>query len=531
MDKDRYQPITSSREPNPLRPYHRPATIDLPTSSPAQAPHSLPRPRAPASTYSSSARDLLPELDLDFKASAGEAWTNTRRLFGALLYRYMSVLLAQPFDVARLVLQVSQPPSSVVDSAATGGRKRRVDPRRRPDGYQSNGSRSRRAPESYDTYQSDAVDEEIVEVTDEDDDDDEADNEMPDYFTSTAPSSRSRSPRKRQRTPPSISLSPTPTPRDRHAQDDNSSPQTHALNLKRPESLTHALAQLYNTSGAIGCWRASNTTFLYFILLRSTDSFLRSLLLALLGLPDIPGPADNGLGPALGVRGGLGFSGLDLADSPNPFGSLVVVGLSSCLTGLLLAPLDLVRTKLILTPLSQGPRGLLQNLKRLPSLLPSRETIVPTLLSSTIPQVFSAATPLLLRRNFRSRLSPDTTPALWSMAAFATCLVDLFIRLPLETLTRRAQVATLKRMQPDLPLIVQPGEYKGVWGTVYSILYLEGETKRAKDLKTGLVRMRRGQGVSGLIRGWRVGFWGLVGVWGAGALGPAEAPGGGRRRF
>lgn len=32
-------------------------------------------------------------------------------------------------------------------------------------------------------------------------------------------------------------------------------------------------------------------------------------------------------------------------------------------------------------------------------------------------------------------------------------------------------------------------------------------------------RIRKGQGVHGLWRGWRVGFWGLVGVWGAAALG------------
>jgi len=52
---------------------------------------------------------------------------------------------------------------------------------------------------------------------------------------------------------------------------------------------------------------------------------------------------------------------------------------------------------------------------------------------------------------------------------------------------------------------------------------MEGETK-TKDAK-GMVRMRRGQGAAGLIRGWRIGFWGLAGVWGAGALGPGEGKG------
>lgn len=39
-------------------------------------------------------------------------------------------------------------------------------------------------------------------------------------------------------------------------------------------------------------------------------------------------------------------------------------------------------------------------------------------------------------------------------------------------------------------------------------------------------REKKGQGVTGLWRGWRVGMWGLVGVWGASALGS-----GGRTEF
>lgn len=73
-----------------------------------------------------------------------------------------------------------------------------------------------------------------------------------------------------------------------------------------------------------------------------------------------------------------------------------------------------------------------------------------------------------------------------------------------------------------MPTIVTPGQYKGVWGTVYHILYVEGE--RSEKGRDGMIRIRKGQGVHGLVRGWRIGFWGLVGVWGAGALG-AEGKG------
>ncbi|KAK5113435.1 hypothetical protein LTR85_010863 [Meristemomyces frigidus] len=503
-----YQPISNSREPNPLRPYYVPPSVGpAPTSSPSQPAHaarSVPT-GAPSGSLSDTARDLLPDLDIG--SSANEAWQNTRTLFDALLYKYMSVLLAQPFDVAKIILQVSLPPST----AAVGAGARKPTPRRRP-AYEggSYGGASQRHSE----YEDDEETEATEETGDEESDD------MPDYFSSAAPqSSRSRSPRKRRRTPPSEELSPTPTPRHRREHDPE---QGYHLNLKRPDSVTHVMSAIYNTSGAVGLWRGTNCTFLYNVLLRTTDTFIRSLLLAILGLPEIIGPGPSGLGSALHVTGSMGLSGLDLSDSPNAMSSLVVVGLSSCLAGLLLSPLDLVRTRLVVTPTSHPPRGLVHNLRRLPSFLAPSSLWLPTALAHTLPQVFSAAMPLVLRRQLK--MTPDSTPGLWSLAAFGTCLADLFIRLPLETVERRAQVAALKHAEPLLPTVVELAPFRGVSGTVYSILYTEGEM-RAKDPRTGMVKIKKGQGVAGLARGWRVGFWGLVGVWGAGALGSGEGKG------
>jgi fusion and transport protein UGO1 len=126
--------------------------------------------------------------------------------------------------------------------------------------------------------------------------------------------------------------------------------------------------------------------------------------------------------------------------------------------------------------------------------------------------------PLFLRRQLL--LTPILTPTPWSIAAFATSLTELFIRLPLETLVRRAQVAELQKSQPLLPLIVDPAPYTGVASTVYNIIYAEGFT--TTKAANGVVRKRRGQGGAGLVRGWQMGFWGLIGVWGAGAMGPGD---------
>jgi mitochondrial fusion and transport protein UGO1 len=505
MDKDRFHPLSTSREPNPLRPYYVPPSIGPTAStSPSQPLHTA-RHSTPSSSFSTSARDLLPELDIDLKSTTSEAWQQTRSLVDTLVWRYSSILLAQPFDVAKTVLQVSLPPSQ---QELAPSRKRRTSPKRAYSNGHVRGDRS-----SYGTYDDRYSDEEM----DEGDQSDQSDD-MPDYFTSTAP--RSRSPRKRRRTPPSTELSPspTPTPKDRREHDPG---EEDKLRLKKSDSVTHAISALYNTSGAVGLWRATNCTFIYSILLRTTDSFVRSLLLAIVGLPDIVGPDAGGLGPGLTVAGSAGFSGLDLSESPNPLGSLVIVGLASCITGLLLAPLDLVRTRLIVTPTSHPPRGLVQNLRQLPSLLAPSTLWLPTALYHAIPQTFSAASPLILRRQLR--ITPETTPSLWSLAAFTTSVTELFVRLPLETILRRAQVSSLKHAEPEAPTIVETAPYIGVWATVYSILYTEGETS-SKDAR-GMIRIRRGQGASGLVRGWRIGFWGVVGVWGFGALGPGEGKG------
>ena len=507
MDRNDRFPM-ASREPNPLRPYYIPPSIGpapgaVPNNASAPTP-TMPRAARPSASYQSNATDLLPDLDLDFRSSAGEAWTNTRALLDTLAWRYASCLMAQPFDVAKTILQVSLPPSVVTASTP---RKRKTSSRQ----SSRRGEGSRRRDRGYDSFSE--TDEELEGNSQASDDDD-----VPNYFTSNAP--RSRSPRKRRRTPPSMSPSPDPTPTpSRNSRSRRDDPEAeYKLMLKRGDSVMHAISVLYETSGAVGLWRATNCTFLYSILLRTTDSFLRSLLLALFGLPDLVGPENGGMTPGIASSAGAGISGLDLTDSPSPIASLVVVGLASCLSGLLLSPLDLVRTRLIVSPASHPPRGVLSNLKRLPSLILPSKLWLPTALYHSLPQLFSTSMPQILRRQFH--IAPETAPTLWSVASFSSSLSELFLRLPLETIVRRSQVNYLKDSSKDLPLIVEPAPYLGIGGTVYSILYAEGETK-TKDAK-GMIRIRKGQGSAGLIRGWRVGFWGLVGVWGAGSLGPAN---------
>lgn len=108
--------------------------------------------------------------------------------------------------------------------------------------------------------------------------------------------------------------------------------------------------------------------------------------------------------------------------------------------------------------------------------------------------------------------------------------MELFIKLPLETVLRRGQISILSSPhytpQGTLDTIVDVGPYRGVVGTMWCIVREEGETK-AIAAKSGKAKApTKGQGVEGLWRGWRVGMWGLVGVWGAATMGGLGGSGG-----
>lgn len=129
---------TSRDAPNPLRPYYIPPSIgpahDVPQNHTAPAPAASYSSRSPKPSFGSQARDILSDLDYDSylpddsPTLAGHA----KRLIDQALWNYTSVLLAQPFEVAKTILQVHQA-SGQVPGLITA-----VDePRARPSSYAS----------------------------------------------------------------------------------------------------------------------------------------------------------------------------------------------------------------------------------------------------------------------------------------------------------------------------------------------------------------------------------------------------------
>ncbi|TVY81103.1 Mitochondrial fusion and transport protein ugo1 [Lachnellula suecica] len=476
---------TSRDVPNPLRPYYRPPSIGIPQDTPgttSSGTHGLGPKNGSAASYASSARDMFDYSDYlsDAPPSSVEA---VKKTLDDWVYKYFSILLAQPFDVAKTILQVRR--QGVADGAIPAEEIRASNYR----------------DSAYSDYPSD-----------------DSDPDEPAYFTSSAPNAHSYSPSRSRRRRAS-EREPSPA-----AQGIQIPP--HQLSLKRVDSIMEVISQEWNKEGAWGVWKASNATFVYSLLLQTIEQWSRGLFSAAFNVPEAA------------VTSGLNVSA-ELVDSPYPWASLAVAVAAAVSAGLILAPLDLIRTKLILTPLNSTKRSLSHNLRHLPSYICPTSLMAPTILHSLITPTINHSTPLLLRS--RLGIDPVLTPTTYSISKFLSQTTELFLKLPLETVLRRGQMAVLASPtyhaegRKHFETVVEIGPYHGVVGTMWSIVREEGTSSSHESAagpggiraaKKGKKAETKGQGVQGLWRGWRVGMWGLAGMWCAKSLGGSGGNGG-----
>jgi fusion and transport protein UGO1 len=309
---------------NPLRPYYIPPTIGE-EPLPAPGPHAF-TDGASTGKYTSKARDIFSDIDYKdyISEDSSSVFQTVKDLLDELLWKYTSVLMAQPFDVAKTILQVrSQDQAAAAAATPTAP----VDELRRRVSEHASSVYDQvcpsilmlipRAPAAELTFP--------IQLPDSDSDPDE-----PAYFTSNVPStptpsySRSQQ-RQRQTSPlqsPRIQGRPVPPP--------------HQLVLRAPDSVLEVISQVWQKEGAWGVWKGSNATFLYTVISSLLENWSRSLLSALFNVPD------------LGVKDDLDRL-IDIA-SPYPWASLFVAAAAAVTTGLILSPLDLIRTRYVKTP-------------------------------------------------------------------------------------------------------------------------------------------------------------------------------------
>lgn len=112
---------------NPLRPYY------IPQSGLSSTTNTTPEVTSSSSThvFGSSARDFMPNLDYaDYLDSSPSVSDWFRDAVNRALVRYSNVLIAQPFDVAKTILQVY-----VVSDTAEEKADRRSTPKADGDPY------------------------------------------------------------------------------------------------------------------------------------------------------------------------------------------------------------------------------------------------------------------------------------------------------------------------------------------------------------------------------------------------------------
>lgn len=111
---------TSRDQPNPLRPYYIPPSIGLlndpvPNAAPRVSPSAKPSASPPKPSFGSQARDILSDLDYGVDLSLGDGSPTVaemaKKLLDQAVWNYTSVLFAQPFEVAKTVLQLHSPRS------------------------------------------------------------------------------------------------------------------------------------------------------------------------------------------------------------------------------------------------------------------------------------------------------------------------------------------------------------------------------------------------------------------------------------
>lgn len=313
---------TSRDAPNPLRPYYIPPSIGLPPPEGPGAPPATSH--SNRSSFPAAARELFSDIDYESyipdrnqsSSGAGDGVADVvKRIVDQAIWNYTSVLLAQPFEVAKVVLQCYQADSAVSVERRVPGTPSVGSMR---GGHSNNGSVHE--PGYFDTS------------------DDSDDDGLPSYFTATAPyetpSSPSRS--RRRGKPPSRSLSATPTPSS-HSSPTQPPSHSHSIELKRNDSLVEVLTQIWSKEGAWGVWKGTNSTFVYNVLLRTIETWTRSLLSAALDLPD-----------ATLLAMGSPAGSISILDSPSPIASIAVAVSAAGIAGLVLAPIDMVRTRYVL---------------------------------------------------------------------------------------------------------------------------------------------------------------------------------------
>lgn len=250
--------------------------------------------------------------------------------------------------------------------------------------------------------------------------------------------------------------------------------------LIKPESI-HTL-DIMNTimdhEGIRGLWKANNTTFIYNFLSLTLDAWFTGLFSPFLGVPD----------PYF----------MEIIHSPDLKSSIFLTLSASTFTRLILLPLDIIRTRFIVTSIQRNNRTT-RSLRELVRRWSWRNDGFKIPMDMWILTALQSVSNITFTKLFdvfiyhQLNVEKHSQIRWYHSLKLASQTIELFVKLPLENLLRRCQVNFLiKNNRNSLrldknDLIIKPIKYEGVWSSV-------------KNKNTAF----------GLWSGWRVGLMSLV---------------------
>ncbi|KAJ8517021.1 hypothetical protein ONZ45_g5718 [Pleurotus djamor] len=170
---------------------------------------------------------------------------------------------------------------------------------------------------------------------------------------------------------------------------------------------------------------------------------------------------------------------------------------SHVITGFIISPLDLIRTRLIVQSFLpryrsyNGPLDALSQILRdeggLRGVYLHPHLLIPTLLDNTLRPLVSLIIPQLVISSTSARgISPSMNPVAFNVLELAASSVGLIITLPFETVRRRLQVQTRGSAKPIKGCVeLRPVPYNGVVDAFWHIL-----TEERSDLPVRRYRRR-----------------------------------------
>jgi len=218
---------------------------------------------------------------------------------------------------------------------------------------------------------------------------------------------------------------------------------------------------------------------------------------------------------------------------------------SHLITGFLLSPLDLIRTRLVVQSFTgrhrtyTGPLDALIQILRheggLKGIYLHPHLLIPTLLDNILRPVVSIALPQILTSYFGANITEETHPVAWAITELGGGCLGMLATLPVETIRRRLQMQARGSAEPIRGCVeLRPAPYNGVVDALWHILTEErsdlpiprrrqrGKGKETKEEDGESDGLMRNTGIGQLYRGLGMGLGASVIVFVLAFLVPRE---------